>query len=128
MSVLRSATVRRIVLACFLWAVGVAGVSPVFATGPVLDAVCSADGSVRWAPFPAPSPAGDAPDTPGVPHAHGLDCPACLPTSLPPPSAQAAHPLQPAPARCGPPLGRQDFHPRPAAAAPLPARGPPQRA
>lgn len=124
MPFLCSALARRFVLACFLWAVGVAGMAPLVAAGSALpDTVCSVDGVMRWAPLPAP-----AGDTPIAPHAHALDCPACLPASLPPPGAESAPRPAPCAARHERPAGTQNLRPRMPATAQLPARGPPARA
>lgn len=124
MPFLCSALARRFALACFVWAVGVAGMAPWAAAGGALpDTVCSADGVARWAPA-----AGAPGDAPALPHAHALDCPACLPASLPPPGAPDLHRLVPFAARHERPAGAQNLRPQMPATAHLPARGPPVRA
>ncbi|MBF9265960.1 hypothetical protein, partial [Paracidovorax cattleyae] len=86
MPFLRSAlAVRRFVLACFLWAIAASGASPLVLSAEPLDRICSADGTAVWAAMPAAERGEPAP----LPHAHALDCPACLPTGLAPPAGPA---------------------------------------
>ncbi len=112
--------VRRFVLACFLWAIAASGASPLVLSAAPLDRICSAEGTARWTTVPPADQSEPAPQ----PHAHALDCPACLPTGLAPPTVVAgafAHVPLPAARPCG----RQNPHPACPAAGHLPARGPP---
>lgn len=112
--------VRRFVLACFLWAIAASGASPLVLSAASLDRICSADGTARW----ATATSADRDEPASQPHAHALDCPACLPTGLAPPTMAAgafAHAPQPGARHSG----RQNPHPACPAAGHLPARGPP---
>ncbi|AVT13310.1 hypothetical protein [Paracidovorax avenae] len=112
--------VRRFVLACFLWAIAVSGASPLVLSAAPLDRICSAEGTAQWSAVPPADQGQPAPQ----PHAHALDCPACLPTGLAPP-AVVADALPHAPLPGARPSGRQNPHPACPAAGHLPARGPP---
>lgn len=115
MQALRRANIlARLVLAWFVFAVGVAVASPVFK--PVsMELVCSSGGSFHLV---------DGQDRGKPAHAGQLDCPLCLPMVAPPPAPLArvpeplpslAHAVQPFPAaRIAALVG-----------APLPPRGPP---
>lgn len=112
--------VRRFVLACFLWAIAASGASPLVLHAASMDRICSADGTARW----AAAPTVDRSEPASQPHAHALDCPACLPTGLAPPTVVAGA-LRHAPLPGARPSGRQNPHPACPAAGHLPARGPP---
>lgn len=87
---------------------------------PGLEPVCTAMGSVHWVPSPAAGLLANGESLP----VHGLDCPLCMPVLAPPPlpSWGVAPPSAPEPA--GFVAWRSPFVRT--AAAPLPARGPPQ--
>lgn len=121
MQLLRTATLlHRLVLAGFLWALGASVASPLMAASLPLDWICSADGTLQPVPAPFLAPGDLAP----AHLAHALDCPLCLPSTLPPPVAIADTAHIPRA-----PLARASWktrsRPLPVPGAALPPRGPP---
>ena len=121
MQILRRSTVlARLVLACFLVAVGVATAAPLVHP-KAMELVCSAGGAIQWVMADTDAD-GDAPAM----GAHTLDCALCLPLALP------ATPVLPPVVAPAPPL--RAVHPFKSAeiaallGAPLPPRGPPAAA
>ena len=109
----------RLVLACYLLALGVAMASPLVQPKSVTQ-VCSADGGMVLVVLDA-----DGDVVASGPHT--LDCALCLATALPAPTAPPAIvPASTAFERALPPLAHA--HGAARAGAPLPARGPPPRA
>lgn len=105
----------RLILAWFVASLGVAVAAPLVHPQRI-EWVCSAGGEPRWVV------AGAGEDA-AVPAHHGLECPLCLPTVLPPPSIQAGAHAQALPTHLPTPLYRAP--PATLAGAPFPPRAPP---
>ncbi len=108
----------RLILAWFVASLGAAVAAPLVHPQRI-EWVCSAGGEPRWVV------AGAGEDA-AVPAHHGLECPLCLPTVLPPPPSRAGAPVQPPlthlPAlRYRAPLATPAGAPFPPRAPPLPA-------
>ena len=107
-------SLRLWVLACFVFALLVAAVSP--ALHPrAMELVCSGTGAAKWV---VQTPDGMAPAD-----AASLDCPLCLAADTPPTAPHAAQPTAHAPV-CAPRMGTPFFAQARAALSP-PARAPP---
>ncbi|WCM87078.1 DUF2946 domain-containing protein [Acidovorax sp. NCPPB 3576] len=106
----------RLILAWFVVSLGVAVAAP-FVHPQRIEFVCSAGGELRWVV------SGVGEDA-AVPTGHGLECPLCLPTALPPPSIRAQAHAQLVPTHITGPLYRAPL--TTAAGAPFPPRAPPR--
>lgn len=112
----RLSLLARLALAWFALVLGVAGASPLVQPRP-MQLVCGADGGVRLL-VDAGSGLGD------TGRLHQLDCALCLPAHAPAPAASHVERATLAPVTLAD-WAAIEARFRPAACAPLPARGPP---
>lgn len=113
MQSLPSSAWLRLVLACYLLVLGIAGMSPQ-AHAQRMEVVCTSDGAMKMVPME------------GAAATHTLDCALCLAAALPAPQASTAasmpQPRAPAPVHAaGPPMAGPG-------GARFPPRGPPAQA
>ncbi|GAA3981644.1 hypothetical protein GCM10022279_01560 [Comamonas faecalis] len=107
--------VARLLLACFVLALGVATAAPMLRM-PQLQRLCSASSEALWVVVDDGSSSTAA--------GHTLECPLCLPTLLAPPSARHwSPPALPALAVVRAPQAQH--HRAPVSRAPFPPRAPP---